>query len=37
MNTMTEEEALTRVSAYCATAEHCRAEVSEKLQKWGIA
>lgn len=34
---MTEEEALTRVSAYCATAEHCRAEVSEKLQKWGIA
>ena len=37
MNTITEDEALTRVSAYCATGEHCRAEVSEKLQKWGIA
>lgn len=37
MNTMTEEEALKRVASYCAAAEHCRAEVSEKLQKWGIA
>lgn len=34
---MTEEEALKRVTAYCAAAEHCRAEVSERLQKWGIA
>lgn len=37
MNTMTEEEALNRVAAYCSAAEHCRAEVSDKLQKWGIA
>lgn len=37
MNTITEEEALSRVAAYCSVAEHCRAEVSEKLQKWGIA
>ena len=34
---MTEEEALNRVAAYCSAAEHCRAEVSDKLQKWGIA
>ena len=37
MNTITEDEALNRVAAYCSAAEHCRAEVSEKLQKWGIA
>lgn len=36
MNTITEEEALRKVAAYCSTAEHCRAEVCEKLQKWGI-
>lgn len=36
MNTITEEAALSKVAAYCSTAEHCRAEVSEKLQKWGI-
>lgn len=36
MNTITEEDALSRVAAYCSAAEHCRAEVSEKLQKWGI-
>ena len=34
---MTEEEPLNRVAAYCSDAEHCRAEVSDKLQKWGIA
>ncbi len=26
-----------RVASYCASAEHCRAEISEKLQRWGIA
>lgn len=36
MNTITEEEALHKVAAYCSTAEHCRAEVSEKLQKWSV-
>ncbi len=34
---MTETEALNRVAAYCSTAEHCRAEIAEKLQRWGIA
>lgn len=33
---MTEKEALNRVATYCATAEHCRAEIVEKLQRWGI-
>lgn len=37
MTEMTETEALNRVSAYCSTAEHCRAEIAEKLQRWGIA
>lgn len=34
---ITESDALSRVAAYCSTAEHCRAEVTEKLQRWGIA
>ena len=33
---ITETDALSRVAAYCSTAEHCRAEVTEKLQRWGI-
>ncbi|MDE5759704.1 regulatory protein RecX [uncultured Bacteroides sp.] len=37
MTEMTETEALSRVAAYCSTAEHCRAEIAEKLQRWGIA
>ncbi|MEG1659897.1 MAG: regulatory protein RecX [Bacteroides sp.] len=36
MNIITEEEALQRVAAYCSVAEHCKAEISEKLMKWGI-
>lgn len=36
MNTITEDEALNRVAAYCSAAEHCRAEVSEKLQKLSL-
>ena len=31
---LTDEEALSRVASYCSTAEHCRAEISEKLQRW---
>lgn len=34
---LTEEEAWNRVASYCSTAEHCRAEINEKLQRWGIA
>ena len=29
---ITETEALNRVAAYCSTAEHCRAEIAEKLE-----
>lgn len=36
MTEITETDALNRVAAYCASAEHCRAEVVEKLQRWGI-
>ena len=36
MTEITESDALSRVAAYCSTAEHCRAEVTEKLQRWGI-
>ena len=37
MSEMTETEAQSRVSALCSTAEHCRSEVVEKMQRWGIA
>jgi len=37
MKEMTEAEALNKVASYCSSAEHCRAEVVEKLQRWGIA
>lgn len=33
---ITETDALNRMAAYCSTAEHCRSEISEKLQRWGI-
>ena len=36
MTNITETEALNKVAAYCSTAEHCRAEISEKLQRWGL-
>ncbi len=29
MTNITETEALNKVAAYCSTAEHCRAEISE--------
>ena len=35
MTNITETEALSKVAGYCSTAEHCRAEISEKLQRWG--
>lgn len=34
---LTDEEAFSRVASYCSAAEHCRAEINEKLQRWGIA
>lgn len=37
MTEITEKDALSRMAAYCASSEHCRAEVAEKLQRWGIA
>lgn len=36
MTIITEPEALSKVAAFCSTAEHCRAEISEKLQRWGM-
>ena len=37
MTEMTETEALNKMMAYCASAEHCRAELTEKMQRWGLA
>lgn len=37
MTEMTETEALAKMKAYCAAAEHCRAELTEKMQRWGLA
>lgn len=34
---VTEEEAIKKVAACCSSAEYCRAEISDKLQRWGIA
>ena len=36
MTNITETEALNKVAAYCSAAEHCRAEISEKLHRWGL-
>ena len=36
MANITETEALNKVAAYCSAAEHCRAEISEKLQGWRL-
>ena len=32
----TENEARLKAEAYCSMAEHCRAEVVEKLYQWGV-
>ncbi len=37
MRILTDIEAWNRASAYCSVAEHCRSEVADKLQKWGIS
>lgn len=36
MTDMTETEAQKKVESYCSAAEHCRAEIAEKLQRWGL-
>ncbi len=33
---MSENEARFKAEAYCSIAEHCRAEVMEKLYQWGV-
>lgn len=37
MSEITDQEAYNRMTQYCATAEHCRSEIIDKLQRWGIA
>ncbi len=34
---ITEEEALSRLTASCATTEYCKSDLSDKMQRWGIA
>lgn len=34
---MTETDAYNKLTAYCAAAERCRADVTEKMTRWGIA
>lgn len=34
--TIDEKEALSRMTNFCAKAEHCRAEIEEKLRKWSL-
>lgn len=34
---MSENEARYKAEAYCSMAEHCRAEVLEKLYQWGVS
>lgn len=36
MKELSEEEALYKAAAYCSVAEHCLAEVVEKLMQWGV-
>lgn len=33
---MTEVEALNKITGYCSAGEHCRSEVVEKMQRWGL-
>lgn len=33
---MTEAEALNKVANYCSSGEHCRTELVEKMQRWGL-
>ena len=34
---MTEVEALNKITGYCSAGEHCRSEVVEKMQRWGLS
>ena len=36
MTEINETEAQKRMEAYCASAEHCRTEVTDKLLRWGL-
>ena len=36
MNIIDEKEALNRMARFCSAAEHCRAEIEEKLRKWSL-
>lgn len=36
MNEITEAQALSRLTAACARAEHCMGEMYEKMRRWGI-
>lgn len=36
MTSITETEALRRVTSYCSSAERCKSEVNDKLQRWGL-
>ena len=35
-DTLTEQEALTRLTALCAAGEHCQQEMVEKMKRWGL-
>lgn len=37
MKEVTEQEALLRMMSYCASAEHCKADVVAKLAKWELS
>ena len=36
MKEMTEQQALLKLSALCAQAEHCSYEMTEKMRRWGL-
>lgn len=36
MKELSEKEALYKAAAYCSASEHCRSDVAEKLEKWGV-
>lgn len=36
-DTLTEQEALSRLTALCASSEHCQQEMVEKMKRWGLA
>jgi len=36
MKTLSDKEAFGRIASACAAKEHCRAEIQEKLRKWGL-